>query len=272
MFSKVVKRVRRLSEAQVLPSSPVVQQQQQQQQQQDVLRVNIAPELLRFSDFSTPFPSVSVGGYTRFYTTYTMISESTESLHFRPLLSQRPEPSPSSEIPPKAPLFDTLQRPCLPMIREVSLESLTLSRPKNLSITTCTPGPSHSLKRRRRRLLRTPSIERDFKRIHGRSQSPSDTISEPPDPDTSSSTDIAPSPSSPLSSNSQLSHERSDSNLSECPLTPSTSLDGEEQDDNEKCSTELLDKLERHHESDLATTRPISSISFCTAETEFTEV
>jgi len=270
MFSKVVKRVRRLSEAQKLASSsssPVVQLQQPQ----DVLRVNVAPELLRFSDFSTPFPSVSVGGYTRFYTTYTMISKSTESLHFTPLLSQQPEPSPSSETPPKTPLFDTLQRPCLlPMIREVSLESLTLSKPKHLSISTCTP--SHPLKRRRRRLLRTPSIERDFKHIHGRSQSSSNTsiitVSEP-DADTSS-TDIAPFPSSPVSTDSQLSHERSDS---ECPLTPSTSLDSEGDDHETKCSTELYtDKLERHHESDSVTTRPISSISFCTAESEFTEV
>jgi len=255
MLSKVNKRVKR---------RPAAAQQKSTKLTNQALRVDVAPELLRWSDFSTPFPSVSTGGYSRFYSTRT-IPEPTEPLDFCPLLSQYPEPLPSSEIPPKSPLFATLQRRCLPVIREVSLESLTLTKPRNLTISTSTT-PSQSLKRRRRRMLRTPSIERDF--VHGRGQSLSGasiTISAG-----GSSTDIALSPRSTASSDdSQLSHDQSDSNHSEIPITPSTSIDSES--DGERFSTGFLsDKLSPHDESEeSAITRPTS---FCTAKTAFSEI
>jgi len=264
MFSKVANRLRRRSPQEKLPSiSPT----------QELFRVDVAPELLRWSDFSTPFPTVSMGGYSRFYATYTISkSTSTASLDFCPLLSQQPEPSPSSEVPLKSPLFATLHRPCLPVIPEVSLESLIPTKPRNLTISTGATPHSHSLKRRGRRLLRTPSIERDF--VHGRCQSPSDTSITISELSATSSTDIAPSPRSPSSSDTNLCHDRSDSNHSEFPITPSTSIDSE--NDDKRFSIELLDdKFSIHNnESESVITRPISSMlsSFCTAQTEFSEI
>lgn len=255
MLSKVTDQVKRRSIQLKLPK----------QQRKHQLRVDIPPELVRWSNFSTPFPSVSLGGYTRFYTTHTT-PESTESLTFCPLLSQSPETSSSSEIPSKSPLFANLKRRCLPLIREVSLESLTLNKPRHLTITTG-PKPPYSLKRRRRRLLRTPSIERDF--IQGRYRSlwdTSTTISELSGG--TSSTDIVLSPHSTSSTESRLSHEPCDSN----PITPSTSIGSE--NDEEIFST-LFDKLSpTHHPNKFESmmTRPISSISFCTAATAFSEI
>ena len=246
MFSKVANRVRRGSIERDLPTpSPSPTEQQQ------VIQVDIAPALLRWSDFSTPFPSVSVGGYSRFYTTHSKIPESVEPFHI-PLLSQHPAPSPSSEIPLKSLLFNTPKPRCLHTIREVSLESLTIHKPKNLTINTNTSPPIRSLKRRRRRLLRTPSIERDFILVGGKWQSPSDTRSI----DTSevstdaSSADVAPSPCSAFSEDSQLSHDEPfDSNRSGSPITPSTSISGE--NDGEWFSTEVLERLASYcNESD----------------------
>jgi hypothetical protein len=273
MLSKVTNRAKRRAAA-------------QQKSTCQALRVDIAPELLRWSDFSTPFPSVSLGGYSRFYSTHTT-PESTESLNFCPLLSQYPEPS--SKIPQKSPLFATLRRRDLPVIREVSLESLTPNKPRNLTISTT---PPHSLKRQRRRIFRTPSTERDF--VDGRCQSPSDTITI--SADTSSTDTPLLSPRSTSSDDSQLSH---DSNHSDSPITPSTSIHYESDsarlstellsdkpsspdspitppstsiDYGEGLSTELLsDKTSSspHHESESefdskTTTRPISSLSFFT--------
>ncbi|KAF8803375.1 hypothetical protein BYT27DRAFT_7340877 [Phlegmacium glaucopus] len=252
MLSKVTKRVRQTSVVQLEPTTPV-------------FRVDIAPDLLRWSDFSTPFPSVSIGGYSRFYTTRTI---QEEPLNLCPLLSQYPEPSPSSEIPPISPLFSTLRRRCPPVIPEVSLESLTLAKPRNLTISTITTPP-HSLKRRRRQMFRTPSAEGDS--VHGRCQSPSDTITISAG---ASSTDIVLSPHSTASSSSddsQLSHDRSDSSHSEFPITPSTSIDSEW--DTQKFLTGLVsNKPSSHHESKSAMIRPINSTSFCTAETGFSEI
>ena len=286
MFAKVASRVRRRSLL-TLPTPP----------QEVGEKVDIAPELLRWADFSTPFPSVSLGGYIRFYETHT--TSEPEPLRFCPLLSQQPEPSPSSEIPPKCPLFGNLRRKCLPLIREVSLESLTLnSKPKNLTIAT-NATPPRSLKRRHRQLLRTPSIEHDFGL--GRCQTPSDTsitINYVIDDATPTPSDTPPSPSSIFSSDSHLSHKRSDSNYSEFPITPATSIE----DDMPVLSTEFLDKLssisstpdieiESESESlmtspisptscctvkirpaESAATRPLSSISYCTARSDFDEI
>lgn len=281
MFAKVASRVRRRSLL-TLPTPP----------QEVGEKVDIAPELLRWADFSTPFPSVSLGGYSRFYETHT--TSEPEPLRFCPLLSQQPEPSPASEIPPKCPLFGTLRRRCLPLIREASLESFTLnSKPKNFTITTITTPP-RSLKRRHRQLLRTPSIEHDFGL--GRCQTPSDTSITinyvVVDDATPTPSDTPPSPSSIFSSDSRLSHKRSDSNYSEFPITPATSIE------DDMLSTELLDKLSSisstpdiESESlmtspisptscctvkilpaESTVTRPLSSISYCTARSDFCEI
>ena len=285
MFAKVARRVRRRSAGSItLPP------------QEAVIQVDIAPELLRWADFSTPFPSVSLGGYSRFYKTHT--TSDPEPLLFCPLLSQQPEPSPSSEIPRKYPLFDTLRRKSLPLIREASLESLASNlKPKDLTITTSTT-PLRSLKRRHRQLLRTPSIERDFALI--RCQSPSNTsitinnVSD--DATTPTPTDTPPSPRSNYSSESRSSHNRSDSNHSEFPITPASSIEGD------ILSTEFLDKLpsistpHTEYESELETgpispsscytvkscfqdesdeTRPLSAVSclsYRTAQSDFCEI
>jgi hypothetical protein len=282
MFAKVARRVRRRS-----LGSP----------QEIVIQVDVAPELLRWADFSTPFPSVSMGGYIRYYETHTT-SEQEEPLRFCPLLSQQPEPSPSSKIPSKSPLFDSLRRKpeCLPVIREVSLESIALKfKPTNLTISTSTSTPPRSLKRRQRQLLRTPSIERDFPL--GRCQSPSDTASITINNDRADATptDTPPSPtSSNFSSSSRMSHKRSDSNDSEFPITPTTSIE------DEILSTEFLDKLSstphiefesesamrspispmspsscctvKIHPAESVVTRPLSSISYSTARSDFSEI
>ena len=299
MFAKVANRVRRRSAGLIaLPTPP----------QEAEKKVDIAPELLRWADFSTPFPSVSLGGYSRFYETYT--TAEPEPLRFCPLLSQQPSPSPSSDIPPKVPLFNTLRRRCLPLIREVSLESLTFNlKPMNLTITTNTTPP-RSLKRRHRQLLRTPSVERSLALL-SRCQTPSDTsitISNVSDNATPTPTDTPPSPSSIFSSDSRLSHKRSDSNYSEFPITPATSIE------EEILSTELSDKLSSissmpyiecgsesesvmssitspispsscctvkihpghchndESDSESVVTRPLSSISYCSARSDFSEI
>jgi hypothetical protein len=292
MFAKVARRVRRRS-----PGLP-----------QEIVIVDVAPELLRWADFSTPFPSVSMGGYNRYYETHTT-SEPKEPLRFCPLLSQQPEPSPSSKIPPKSPLFDSLRRKGLPVIREVSLESIALNfKPRNLTITTSTTTPPRSLKRRQRQLLRTPSVERDFPL--DRCQSPSDTTSITINNDRADATptDTPPSPTSSIfSSDSRLSHKRSDSNDSEFPITPTTSIDSIDSED-EILSTEFLDKLSsipsppqiefefesesgsamkspispmspsscctvKIHPAESVVTRPLSTISsYSTARSDFSEI
>lgn len=268
MFAKVARRVRRRSTAGSITLPPP---------QEAAIQVDIAPELLRWADFSTPFPSVSLGGYSRFYKLHT--TPETESLRFCPLLSQQPEPSPSSEIPRKYPLFDSLRRKSLPLIREGSLESLTSNlKPNDLTITTSTT-PLRALKRRHRQLLRTPSIERDFALVSLRCRSPSDstsitinTLSD--DATTPTPTDTPPSPRSNYSSESRLSHDRSDSNHSVFPITPASSIEGDI-----LSTTEFLDKLpsisstphtaEYESESESVMTSPISPSSCYTMKSCF---
>ena len=278
MFAKVARRVRRRSAGLISLPTPSSQ-------------VDIPPELLRWADFSTPFPPVSFGGYSRFYEMQT--TSEPEPLHFCPLLSQQPDPSPSSEIPQKYPLFYTLRRKSLPLIREASLESESLTfnlKRRDLTISTSTTAP-RSLKRRHRQLLRTPSIERDF--ALGRCRSPSDAstaINNVSEDATSTPTSTPPSPRSNFSSESRLSHDRSDSNYSEFPITPATSVE------DDILSTEFLDKLPSvlsttHIESESVmasptstssytvkpllaesvVTRPLSLISYCTARSDFSE-
>ena len=297
MFTKVANRVRRRSAGQKSLSTSITQSQDA------VIQVDIAPELLRWTDFSTPFPSVSLGGYSRFYEKHAPPSEPTEPpLSFCPLLSQQPEPSPSSEIPPKSPLFNTLRRKCLPVIREVSLDSLSVNlKPRDLTITTSTTTTQpHSLKRRQKQLFRTSGCQ-------SLSEGSDTSITINNVNTDATPTDTPPSPTSSIfSSDSRSSHKRSDSNYSEFPITPATSVE----DEIPLLSTELLDKelsstphiessessessepvmtgpispsscctvkiLPGHchnNESESAVTRPLSSLSYCTANSDFGEI
>lgn len=264
MFAKVANRfIKRRSPGQESPTLP-------EQEPRQVVQVHIAPDLLRWSDFSTPFPSVSMGGYSRFYETHT-ISEPTESPSppFRPLLSQLPEPSPSSEIPSQSHLFETPRPSSLPIIREASLESLTPNKPRNLTINTDNTLP-HSLKRRQRRLLRTPSIERDygFRSLLDTAAEVSANVSPM---SITAEVEANASPTDIRSTSSSDSHNRSDSNYSEFPLTPSTSF--EDEDVGVMLSSEFLDELSLpappHYESEsgsVMATSPTSPQSYCTVK------
>ena len=305
MFAKVANRVRRRSAAGQRLSTTVTQSQEA------VIQVDIAPELLRWADFSTPFPSVSLGGYSRFYEKQAPSEPMEPPLRFCPLLSQQPEPSPSSEIPSKSPLFNTLRRKCLPVIREVSLDSLTLNvKPRDLTITTSTTTQPHSLKRRQKQLFRSPSIESDFALSGCQSLSEASETSITINHNVSTDatpTDTPPSPTSSIfSSDSRLSRKRSDSNYSEFPITPATSVEDEipllptelldkelssstphieESGESESepvmtgpispsscCTVKILPGHCHNNESESAVTRPLSSLSYCTATSDFGEI
>lgn len=259
MLSQVTHQVKRRSTGQKLLKSP---KQQWYHQRQRVAPVDIAPELLRWSDFLTPFPSVSPGGYTRYYATHT-IPEPMELPNFCPLLSLHPEPLPSSEMR-QSPLFSTLKRRrCPPVIDEVSPESLTPHTPINLTITT-EATPPHRLKRRRKRLFSwAPSMENN---IVYQPLSTSITVIQLGD-DTSSTT-IPSSTRSINSTDSVVSHEGSDSNHSEFLITPSTSIEGNGTDGG-GFPRELLDKVSPHSDSGSVMTRPLS---FCSARSVFSEI
>lgn len=259
MLSQVTHQVKRRPTGQKLLKS---RKQHWYHQRQRVAPVDIAPELLRWSDFLTPFPSVTPGGYTRYYATHTM-PEPMELPNFCPSLSLHPEPLPSSETP-HAPLFSTLKRRrCPPVIDEVSPESLTPHTPVSLNITT-EATPPHPLKRRRKRIFNpTPITENNI--VY---QPLSTSITTIQVGDDTSSTTIPSSPRSTYSTDSVVSHEGSDSNHSEFLITPSTSIEGNETDD-EGFPRELLDKLSPPSDSGSVMTRPIS---FSSARSVFSEI
>lgn len=230
MLSKVSNRVRRRSSLQdtTIQTTRI---------QLDV--VDRAPDLLRWSDFSRPFPRVTMGGYKKFYA--GSIPEIADAPNYCPQLSQEPDSYPSRGIPPTSVLFISPPTPTRPMtiIHEVSVESMTPQKPQNLSIKTNTPI-GNSLRRTRRRLLRTPSIERDFAVLARQF-----LISTPSGDDettTISSIDRTLSQRSAYSHSESSTHSHSSSvqsdlsshsesmgsessNQSDFPITPSTSVD-----------------------------------------------
>ncbi|KAF8902588.1 hypothetical protein CPB84DRAFT_848219 [Gymnopilus junonius] len=223
MLSKVTKRVRRRS----IQVSDVTTSTLSETRES----VQVAPDLIRWGNFTDPFPLVALGGYRRYYSTKK--PSSPTSPVYSPVLSHCPEPSPSCETPPTTPLFFTSPpKRCLTVIHEVSVESMTPQKPQDLVITMPT-----SLRRRRRTLLRTPSIERDFA-VNLRHIFASSNISV----NDVSSVEASLSHGSHHSSHSQSSSSSSDShydanlsdssNRSEFPITPSTSV---ESGDEERC-------------------------------------
>ncbi|KDR77211.1 hypothetical protein GALMADRAFT_139223 [Galerina marginata CBS 339.88] len=278
-------------------------------------RLHEAPALLRWSSFSDPFPSVALGGYTRYYSKIQpdFTHSFSKSPMFCPILSHYPERSPSRETPATSPLFSLTPPPkqrSLTVIHEVSIESISAKKPRNLSVTISTsPSASTSksatsltrsptsLRRRRRQLLRTPSIERDFginsRHLFG---SRSLSVSANHNSDDSSSMDantplsisLSLSTSTSTSMSTSVSHgysrssdshssqsDSSHSHQSEYPITPSTSVDSGEEGD--VFAGTYLEKgwiqraLEPESESELVGVlrRPDSRTSFSTAKSDF---
>lgn len=221
MLSRVSNRVRRPSLQDTTIPPPRIQLEV----------VDCAPDLLRWGDFSTPFPHVALGGYKKYYA--SSIPQVVEGPIYCPPLSREPNPYPSREIPATSLLFfisPPITRP-LTIIHEASVESMTPQKPQNLSIRT-------SLRRKRRRLLRTPSIERDFP-IHTRhflasSSSGDETTTSSSSIDRTQSQRSAHSHSDSTHSHSSVQSDLSNhsesmssecSNHSDFPITPSTSVD-----------------------------------------------
>ncbi|TFK29525.1 hypothetical protein FA15DRAFT_347584 [Coprinopsis marcescibilis] len=148
-----------------IPSSTGGAQQVAPRQQHPVSQ---APDLKRWSDFMNPFPPVGPGGYTKYYKSK---NGAPTNLHFQlpPLCHINYFTSPQPKPSPKAPSQSSRKfhsRPDkgnlhkLTSIPESTLEIPDLQAPQSPTSTIQSPGGS--LRRRKRRLLRTPSIEREF--------------------------------------------------------------------------------------------------------------
>ncbi|KAF9564081.1 hypothetical protein CPC08DRAFT_705622 [Agrocybe pediades] len=255
MLSKVSKQIRRRSVQ--LSSSPLSETRTNREV------VQCAPDLLRWGDFLDPFPVVAPGGYKRYYASST--SAFPQSPSFNPILSHCPEPSSSfSNRPATSLLFsppspiDIKPERCLGIIHEASLESMAprtaappLRNRVSSNASSSNNGHPVSLRRIRRQLLRTPSIERDFPATptHTRHLSEPSNISCATYETSSSTTGTTglhqlhrmplshagPRPTRSHSESSGSSQSNSSSGHSEygpitpvMPLTPSTSTDGYE--------------------------------------------
>lgn len=260
MLSKVANRVRRPSLQDTTIPSPRIHLEV----------VDCAPDLLRWGDFSTPFPHVAVGGYKKYYA--SSIPQVVEAPNYCPQLSQESNPHPSCDIPPSSLLFfipPPTTRP-LTIVHEISMESMTPQKPQNLSIRTNTTG---SLRRKRRRLLRTPSIERDFAiyaQYLATSRPSSDEITTIPSIDRTLSQRSAHSHSDSIHSHCSVQSDLSNhsesmgsecSNHSDFPITPSTSVDSGDDHEGYILVRRQLEK-EKPYET---LKRPVSSSSFSTA-------
>ncbi|KAF8062199.1 hypothetical protein FPV67DRAFT_1672680 [Lyophyllum atratum] len=173
MFATVVSRVRR-----------TLRRQKSRHQLQP-------PDLRRWSDFMNPFPHVSPGGYRLYYETHGIPEPKALPTHDPASVStpRRPTPRPrrqNASSPSSSPASSSLVQPPLPGVqvpfppslpepsktpssrrRDVKNTTRTLSTIPETSTGTQNvriPALSNtsSLRRRRRRLLRTPSVERDF--------------------------------------------------------------------------------------------------------------
>ena len=155
-------------------------------------RLQQPPDLRRFSDFENPFPRVSPGGYTKYYEKHglpkpkphpvggdlpnpsssTIVISTPKPRTLAPPLSiptssSQSSASPSSSSSPKSSqslpsstsASGSRQRTrTLSTIREGSASSLGCAPSTHAPNLSNTP----SLRRRRARLLRTPSVERHF--------------------------------------------------------------------------------------------------------------
>ncbi|KAF8964779.1 hypothetical protein BDZ97DRAFT_1814441 [Flammula alnicola] len=250
MLSKVSRRVRRASVQEITIVEPRAQ------------AVDSAPDLLRWSDFASPFPPVAYGGYTRHYVSKT--PKDAEAPSYSPVLSHYPDSNSSSrDIPPRSPLFFSPSlKKSLSIIHEVSMESMAPKRPPNLTVSTNTTPTL--LRRQRRRLLRTPSIERDFA-VHARHLFASSlSVNDTSFLNTPSSHRSAHSHSSSSHSGHSDSNH-SDSNHSDYPITPSTSIDSGDE-------SNLFEegRLEKGCAEEIPN-RPDSRSSFSTARSGFSD-
>jgi hypothetical protein len=214
--------------------------------------VDRAPELLRWCDFSNPFPPVAMGGYRRYY--INSIPTILEAPSYCPLLSQEPNPYPAREIPPTSPLFSSPAPPKRPLtvIHEPSVDPMAPRKPRNLS-----------LRRQHHRLLRTPSIKRDFA-VHAQhllASSPS-SIDRTWSHRSSHSHSSA---QSDLSNQSDSMHSDA-SNNSNFPITPSTSVDSEDEDYIFVFVDGQLETKGTYEQN-----RPLSGSSFSTARSNFSD-
>ena len=262
MLSKVTNRVKRRSVQPISLDSP---------QSREV--VYSAPDLVRWCDLDNPFPSVAFGGYSRYYRA-RCLSDCGPTPSYCPVLSQYPEAS-SSKAPARKPLFITPPIRSLTIIHEASKESMSPRRLRNLSIATVEESPK-SLRRTKGRILRTPSIERDFAEHARQLFAPAMSIRRESSSSTTSSTDTSSNdlPSSQASSSSEsLSHSSSsqfDSNVTDSPITPTTSIGSGEDNawiySDGECYPTLTAKSELCPPVDTTPKRPDSRASFMTAK------
>lgn len=254
MLAKVSKRVRRRSIQECSTSS----------REQWTTVVDTPPDLVRWCDFADPFPLIAPGGYARYYA--SVGPKIAEAPHYCPLLSQCSDSNLSvRETPRQVPLFSQPPARTLGTIREASMESMTPKRPMSLTVSTSAPT---SLRRQHRRLLRTPSIERDFA-VYGHHFLSSTGLGATPPGSHSSAHLHSPSAHS-RSASSDSAHSESnhtESAHSEYPVTPSTSVDS----DDEFGDNMFARVLYKHDCMDELLQRPDSRTSFSTAKSGFSD-
>ncbi|KJA25316.1 hypothetical protein HYPSUDRAFT_37814 [Hypholoma sublateritium FD-334 SS-4] len=257
MLAKVSKRVRRRSIQEFSTSS----------REQWTTVVNTPPDLVRWCDFADPFPLIAPGGYARYYA--SVGPKIAEAPHYCPLLSQCSDNLSVRETPRQTPLFPQPPARTLGTIREASVESMTPKRPISLTVSTSAPT---SLRRQHRRLLRTPSIERDFA-VYGRhflSSTASRTGAGATPPGSHSSAHLDSPTAHSRSASSDSAHSESiytDSAHSEYPVTPSTSIDS----DDEFGDNMFARVLYKDDGMDELLQRPDSRTSFSTAKSGFSD-
>lgn len=170
MISKVFGGKRRRRSVVAVPSRPPPQPEIQRPKR------TLPPDLTRWSDFEDPFPSVSVGGYIRYYRSRANSVKEPSHIPTPSLCCTPPSSSYDVVVVPTAPLFpscssaasSTKHMEKLAVVAEAQVSPETLSPAINRASPACTSSSPttlprvNSLRRKRRRLLRTPSIERDF--------------------------------------------------------------------------------------------------------------
>ncbi|KAF9530619.1 hypothetical protein CPB83DRAFT_850639 [Crepidotus variabilis] len=151
--------------------------------------VDCAPDLHRWCDLETPFPSVTFGGYLKYYRSRVKGDGSSDEPTYAPPLSKislsLPPPSSSgweTASPTTTPLFPSKAPTSTASRTPVEPRTATSPRVRHLSIAsnTSTSSPEssspRSLRRKRATYLLAPSIERDFADHLGRLFSPALSI------------------------------------------------------------------------------------------------
>lgn len=290
MLSKVSNRVRRRPTNRDGPTEPATQM------------VTIAPDLLRWSDFLNPFPPVASGGYTRYYAIRAPEDANARTPEYCPLLSHYPESSSSSapreilitskpslfNFPPPLPPASLPQNRSLSIIHEASMESMIPIKLSNSSASEL--STPLSLRRKRRQLLRTPSIERDFANISRHLFSSSTTsLNEvssiavhTPSSSFSRYSDHSRRSGSSGSDSTDLSVESNDSGISNhfdiYPITPATSVDSGNDEDygnilvlRDTGQFDVSAECAKILKAEVSPQRPDSRSSFSTARSEFSD-